>query len=130
MHLAASLYVTIEGTTVVLAPRSAEEARRALKELRHKRREFAWVKRSLLRQKKAAFSRAGRTMKRDRRRKTGIAWIWNLFARVSALPRLLTRARARMDLAEIERECQRIEEIQHNIDSAILQVEGKLLREV
>jgi hypothetical protein len=34
-----------------------------------------------------------------------------------------------MDLAEIERECRRIAEIQHNIDSAILQVEGKLLRE-
>ena len=129
MQLAASHYVTIEGTTVVLAPRSAEEARKALKELRHKRREFTWVKRSLLRQKKAALSRAGRKMRRDRRRKTGIARIWNLLAAASALPRLLTTARARMDLAEIERECQRIEEIQHNIDSAILQVEAKLLHE-
>ena len=69
-------------------------------------------------------------MRRNRRRKTGLARIWNLLAAASTLPRLLTRARARMDLAEIERECQRIEEIQHDIDSAILQVEGKLLREV
>jgi hypothetical protein len=37
-----------------LAPRSAEEAKKALKELRHKKREFSWVKRSLLRQKKVA----------------------------------------------------------------------------
>ena len=130
MQLTASHYVTIEGTTVVLAPRSAEEARKALKELRHKRREFTWVKRSLLRQKKAAQSRAGRAVRCRRRRKTGLARLWTLLAAASTLPRLLTRARARMDLAEIERECRRIEEIQHNIDSAILQVEGKLLREV
>jgi hypothetical protein len=130
MQLAASHYVTIEGTTVVFAPRSAEEARKALKELRHKRREFTWVKRSLLREKKAALSRASRTTRRNRRRKTVLARIWNLLAAASALPRLLTRARARMDLADIERECRRIEEIRHSIDSAILQVEGKLLRDI
>jgi len=129
MQLSASRYVTLEGTTVVLAPRSAEEARKALKELRHKRKEFSWVKRSLLRQKKAALSRSGGIARRNRRRKPGLARIWSLFDAVSALPRLLTRTRARMDLAEIERECRRIEEIQHNIDSAILQVEGKLLAE-
>jgi len=31
-------------------------------------------------------------------------------------------------IADIERECRRIDAIQHNIDSAILQVEGKLLQ--
>src|SRR5262249_42838529 len=127
MQLAASQYVTFEGTSVILAPRSAEEAKKALKELRHKKREFAWIKRSLLRQKKAAEARALRATKRKARKKTWITRLRGMLNMVTAIPRLFTRVRANIDVADIDRECRRIDEIQHNIDSAILQVEGKLL---
>jgi hypothetical protein len=112
---------------VVLAPRSAEEAKKALKELRHKKREFAWLKRSLIRQKKAAEARAARTTRRKSRKKTWLTRLRRMVDMVTAVPRLFTRVRANIDVVDIDRECRKIDEIQHNIDSAILQVEGKLL---
>jgi hypothetical protein len=126
MQLTASRYVTFEGTTVVLAPRSADEAKKALKELRHKKKEFAWVKRTLLRQKKAAEARVARATRKKARKKTWGTRLRSLIDMLTAVPRLFTRARANIDVVDIERECRRIDEIQHNIDSAILQVEGKL----
>ena len=72
MQLAASRYVTFEGTTVVLAPRSADEAKKALKELCSKKKEFAWVKRSLLRQKKAAEARAAQASRKKYARRRGV----------------------------------------------------------
>jgi hypothetical protein len=129
MQLAASRYITFKGTSVVLAPRSAEEAKKALKELRHKKREFAWVKRSLLRQKKAAEVRALRVTRRKARTKTWLVRLRSLVDILTAIPRLFTRVRANIDVADIDRECRKIDEIQHNIDSAILQVEAKLLHQ-
>src|SRR6516164_8878036 len=109
MQLAASHYVTIEGTTVVLAPRSAEEAKKALKELRHKKREFAWVKRSLLRQKKAAEARALRATRRKSRKKSRLMRLRGLIDVLTAVPRLFTRARTNLNVADIERECLKID---------------------
>ena len=129
MQLASSRYVKIEGTTVVLAPRSAEEAKKALKELRHKKREFAWVKRSLLRQKKAAEARALRATRRKSRKKSWLMRLRGLIDVLTAVPRLFTRVRANLNVADIERECLKIDEVQHNLDSAILQVEARLLHQ-
>jgi hypothetical protein len=129
MQLASSRYVKIEGTTVVLAPRSAEEAKKALKELRHKKREFAWVKRSLLRQKKAAEARALRATRRKSRKKSRLMRLRGLIDVLTAVPRLFTRARTNLNVADIERECLKIDEVQHNLDSAILQVEARLLHQ-
>jgi hypothetical protein len=129
MQLAASRYVTFEGTSVVLAPRSSGEAKKALKELRHKKKEFAWVKRSLVRQKRTAEARAARATRRKTRKKSWLARLRRLVDMLTAVPRLFTRARANIDIVDIDRECRKIDEIQHNIDSAILQVEGKLLHQ-
>ena len=129
MQLASSRYVKIEGTTVVLAPQSAEEAKKALKELRHKKREFAWVKRSLLRQKKAAEARALRATRRKSRNKSRLMRLRGLIDVLTAVPRLFTRVRANLNVADIERECLKIDEVQHNLDSAILQVEARLLHQ-
>ena len=129
MQLASSRYVKFEGTTVVLAPRSAEEAKKALKELRHKKREFAWVKRSLLRQKKAAEARALRATRRKSRNKSRLMRLRGLIDVLTAVPRLFTRARTNLNVADIERECLKIDEVQHNLDSAILQVEARLLHQ-
>jgi hypothetical protein len=129
MQLASSRYVKFEGTTVVLAPQSTEEAKKALKELRHKKREFAWVKRSLLRQKKAAEARALRATRRKSRKKSWLMRLRGLIDVLTAVPRLFTRVRANLNVADIERECLKIDEVQHNIDSAILQVEARLLHQ-
>jgi hypothetical protein len=129
MQLAASRYVTIEGTTVMSAPQSAADARKALKELRHKKKEFAWLKRSLLRQKRSAQARADGATRRTARKRTWLTRLGSYFNMMTLLPRVFSKARATMDIVEIERDCQRIDEIQHNIDSVILQIEGKLLNE-
>ena len=50
---------------------------------------------------------------------------------VSACARTITpagTASAKMDLPRIEEECARADEILHNLDSVMIQIEGKLLR--
>jgi hypothetical protein len=48
---------------------------------------------------------------------------------LTAVPRLFTRVRTNLNVADIERECLKIDEVQHNLDSAILQVEARLLHQ-
>lgn len=121
-------YVTLEGTTVMVAPRSADEAKAALKELRHKKKELTWQKKSLLRDKKAAEARKERTQPSRGRRKTGfMAAMHTLLGALTAVPRLVSRSNANADIGTLERQCAAIDETLHNIDSAIIQVQGKLL---
>lgn len=121
-------YVTFEGTTVMVAPKSADEAKAALKELRHKKKELTWQKKSLLRDKKAAEARKVRTQRSKGRRKSGVmATMRSLIDAFTAVPRLVSRANANADIGSLERQCSAIDEMLHNIDSAIIQVQGKLL---
>ena len=121
-------FVTFEGTTVMVAPKSADEAKAALKELRHKKKELAWQKKSLLRDKKAAEARAERTTRAKSRKKTGMmATLRSVMDAFTAVPRLVSRANAHADIGKLDRECTAIDETLHNIDSAIIQVQGKLL---
>ncbi len=121
-------FVIFEGTTVMVAPKSADEAKAALKELRHKKKELAWRKKSLQRDKKAAEARAERTTRAKSRRKTGVmATLRTVMDAFTAVPRLVSRANANADIGKLDRECTAIDETLHNIDSAIIQVQGKLL---
>jgi hypothetical protein len=123
----ATRYVTFEGTRVQVAPRSAEEAKAAVKELRHKKKELAWQKRTLQRERKIAEERKART-EPDRKRKAGlIASLKRLWAALTLLPRLVERKTATADIGAIDKELAAIDETLHNIDSAIIQVQGKLL---
>ena len=54
MQLASMRYVKIDGTAVGVTVASAAEARAALKELRHKKREIKFLRSALLRRQKAA----------------------------------------------------------------------------
>ena len=45
----------------------------------------------------------------------------------TAVPRLVSRANAHADIGKLDRDCTAIDEMLHNIDSAIIQVQGKLL---
>lgn len=120
-------YVAFEGTTVKVAPRSADEAKAALKELRHKKKELAWTKRTLQRDRRIAEERKART-EPSRRRKTGfLASLKAAWSALTLLPRLVARSSAVADIGTIDRQLAAIEETMHNIDSAIIQLQGKLL---
>ena len=127
MQLAPLRYTKIEGTKVVVTVASADEAKAAVKELRHKKRELKFLRGALLRQQRAARARQDNGKKRT-------SWFWRLLAGIwwaiaalielATLPRAERRAR---DPVELEKQIARIDETLHNIDGCILQLEGKLL---
>jgi hypothetical protein len=121
-------YVKIEGTAVGVTVASAVEAKAALKELRHKKRELRFLRSALLRRQKAA--RPGPD--KGKRPVSHLRKLWRGLVRVAmALLDLATvRAseRKKRSPAEIARELDWTEEVLHNIEGCILQLEGKLLR--
>ena len=127
MHIAETRYVRIEGAVVTAAVDTADEAKIAIKELRHKKREYAHQKRGLLRQKKAAEARAARAKRRKAKPRGFFAKTRAAIDFLLALPGAFGRANAMMDIPKIEREIARTDEISHNIDTVLLQIEGKLI---
>lgn len=120
-------HVTFQGTTVMVAPASAVEAKAAIKELRHKKKELSWLRRSLLRQLKAAESRKARASRAKTRKKGVVARLRAAIDVITAVPRLFTRTSANVDIGKLGRDIQSIDETLHNIDSAVIQVQGRLL---
>jgi hypothetical protein len=110
--------------------KSAVEAKAAVKELRHKKRELKFLRSALLRRQRAARPKPASRARRPRplalwrRALAGagrmLAWLIELLT----VPREERRAR---DPAEIGRELHRIDETLHNIEGCILQLQGKLL---
>ena len=127
MHITETRYVRIEGTEVTAAVDTADEAKIAVKELRHKKREVAHAKRGLQRQKKAAEAVAARA-KRKRAKKRGfLARTRAAIDFLASLPAAFGRGKTIMDIPKLEREIARTDEISHNIDAVILQIEGRLI---
>jgi hypothetical protein len=128
MQLAPMRYTKIEGTGVTVFVASAAQAKAALKELRHKKRELKFLRSALARRLRAAQARQSSSPKLRRsllRRLLGgigslIAWLFEL-ATVSRAER---RAR---DPEEMERELHDLDETLHNIEGCLLQVQGKLI---
>lgn len=128
MQLAPMRYTKIEGTAVSVTVTSAPEAKAALKELRHKKRELKFLRSALVRRQRAARAKEPASTKRKRsltRRVLAglgslIAWLFE----VTTVPRAERRAR---NPAEIARELQEIDETLHNVDGCIVQLQGKLL---
>lgn len=127
MQLAPMRYTRIEGTAVAVSVTSAAEAKAALKELRHKRRELKFLRSALLRRQKVARARQAKP-------KRTASWFWRalmgLGGAVGGLMEMATvprETRRALDPQHIERELQRIDETVHNIDGCALQLEGKLL---
>jgi hypothetical protein len=125
--LAATRFTKIEGTAVAVTVKSAEEAKAALKELRHKKRELRFLRSALVRQQRAARPQKGkgkRSMSGFQIFSDDLRWaFWTLIMRRGAGK----QASRRLSPAEIEAELRKTNEILHNIDGCILQVEGKLL---
>jgi hypothetical protein len=128
MQLAPMRYTRIDGTAVAVSVKSAAEAKAAVKELRHRKRELKFLKSALLRRQRAVRSKPAGRPKRARS-----VWWRALGATrrmLASLIELLTVSREERrarDPAEIERELLRIDETLHNIEGCILQLQGKLL---
>ncbi|HEU4380769.1 MAG TPA: hypothetical protein VFR73_19530 [Hyphomicrobiaceae bacterium] len=128
MQLAPLRFTKIEGTTVAVNVASAAEAKAALKELRHKKRELKFVRGALAKQYKAAKAKRPRKGKAE---PSGVATFlddvrWGFGKMLDGKPEPKPPARP-PTLAEIEHEMRSIDEIMHNIDGCILQLQGKLL---
>ena len=127
MQLAPMRYVKIDGTAVGVTVASATEAKAALKELRHKKREIRFLRGALLRRQKAARPEPSK-------RKRPVSLLRRLWRGVRALAAALIDVatvsrseRKKRSPAEIERELEWTQEVLHNIEGCILQLEGKLL---
>jgi hypothetical protein len=127
MQLAPMRYVKIDGTAVGVTVASASEAKAALKELRHKKREIKFLRGALLRRQKAARPETGkrkRPVSLVRRLWRGVGWLAAALIDVATVSR---GERKKRSPAEIERELAWTEEVLHNLEGCILQLEGKLL---
>ena len=128
MQLAPLRFTKIEGTSVAVSVTSAAEAKAALKELRHKKRELKFLRGALAKQQRGM--RPTRA-KKSKAPKTGLATFlddmrWGL----STIVEQGTAAEAapkQPTLAQIEAEVRRLDETLHNIEGCILQLQGKLL---
>jgi hypothetical protein len=116
-------FTTIAGTDVTVQVNSPEDAKRAIKELRHRKKEVALHKRAILRRHKAALKESARIERaRVQRAKRG-----GLLAGMARMMSLFRKETPLHDLPAIEQELHMADELVHNIDETILQIEGKLL---
>jgi hypothetical protein len=130
MQLAPLRYTKIDGTAVAVSVKSATEAKAAVKELRHKKRELKFLRTALVKRQRAAGPKKGdkRTRPKDAsmlsRTVDGLGGIIGGLFDHATVPSAESRTRER---AAIEREIRRIDETLHNIEGCILQLQGKLL---
>jgi hypothetical protein len=116
-------FTTIEGTDVSVQVSSSADAKRAIKELRHRKKEVGLHRRALMRQQRAALKEQARAERAnsERARRRGV------IATMSRMASLFRKEAPLYDLDTIEQELQMTDEVMHNIDACILQIEGKLL---
>lgn len=129
MQLSPARFVKIDGTDVTASVSSAAEAKIAIKEIRQKKREYLHIKRGLLRERKAAEKVISAATSRGRRKgpQSLLSRVGSALSTVASVAGAFGPASARMDLPRIERECASTEEILHNLDAVLIQIEGKLL---
>lgn len=122
-------YAVIEGTEVKVAVRNAAEARAAIKELKLKRRELGLHKRVLAGKLKAAAKKAkpARKTAHASRSLTGSV-LKGLGGVVVSVANVVAGAETPADTAKaLARQVGDVEATLHNIDSCLIQLEGRLL---
>jgi hypothetical protein len=125
MQLIDMRYARIVGTEVMVEVRSAAEAKTAIKELKHKKKELALLRKRLVKEEKtqrAAHAKAERDRAREAKAK-------GVVASLKRVGRMLTgpdevEGRTPDDVAA---DIKTMDTIAHNIESCIVQLEGKLL---
>ena len=127
MQLAPLRYTRIDGTAVAVSVKSAAEAKAAVKELRHKKRELKFLRAALARRLRAVRPRQER--RRTERSLLGLALsgIGRLVTELVETATVSREERRARNPYEIEREIHAIDETLHNIEGCILQLQGKLL---
>lgn len=123
MQLREMRFARIDGTEVMVEVRSSQEARLAIKELRHKKKELALLKRRLAREE----SRARRTVERAEQAAAREARQRGLFATLRRVSRVFSKPAPLPDVDAISRDIEKTDEILHNLESCIIQLEGRLL---
>lgn len=123
MQLRPMKYAKIEGTEVMVQVNTPVEAKAAIKELRHRKKELGLLKKRLLRQQRDARTAlekkdVAQTKKIKKGGLTGMA---------TRLSRVLKSNTQAADLTTIDRDLRNLEQVAHNIESCILQIEGRLL---
>lgn len=123
MQLTPMRFTTIEGTEVTVRVNSPREAKAAIKELRHRKKEVGLHRRALLRQMKAATKAEARAQREaaQRARRRG------LLGSLARARSLFRSNKPLKDVEAIEQELHLMDETLHNIDVCIVQIEGKLL---
>jgi hypothetical protein len=123
MQLTPMRFTTIEGTEVTVKVNSPKEAKAAIKELRHRKKEVGLHRRALLRLQKAAAKERTRLKRAagERARRRGF------FAGIARTASLFRSRRPLHDLDAIENDIHLADETLHNLDVCIVQIEGKLL---
>jgi hypothetical protein len=123
MQLTPMRFTTIEGTEVTVKVNSPKEAKSAIKELRHRKKEVGLHRRALQRLQRAALKERARLERaagqRSRRR--------GLFGSLARVASLFRSDKPLHDLDSVEQELNLVDETLHNIDVCIVQIEGKLL---
>lgn len=128
MQLAPMRYTKVDGTAVAVSVKSAAEAKAAVKELRHKKRELRFLKSALQRRQRTRRRSPGGRARRTR--SLVLRALERMGAMIGTLIEVLTVSREERrarDPGEIERELRRLDETLHNIEGCILQLQGKLL---
>ena len=124
MQLRPMRYAKIEGTEVMVQVNTPVEAKDAIKELRHRKKELGLLKKRLVRQQRdAKTALEKKEANQNRKIKKG-----GLTGMATRLSRVLGSDPHGSDLATIENDLRNLEQVTHNIESCILQIEGRLLK--
>lgn len=128
MDLAPTQYARIKGRQVSVSVNSPGEAKLALKELRHKKRELLLWKRGLVKDRKRASqnttrpaARAGFWQRLLQRKK-------GFFGGLMAVYRYFAKRRAVRKIEVLDHELEHVDELIHKLDDCILQLQGRLLQ--
>jgi mannose/fructose/N-acetylgalactosamine-specific phosphotransferase system component IIB len=124
MQLRTMKYAKIEGTEVMVQVSTPTEAKAAIKELRHRKKELGLLKKRLVRQSRDAQAALDKKeAAQSKKIKKG-----GLTSFATRISRVLSRSPGQVaDLATIESDLRNLEQVTHNIESCILQIEGRLL---
>jgi len=128
MQLAPMRFTKIDGTAVAVSVASATEAKAAIRELRHKKRELKFLRSALLRRQRVSRAKekpAPRGRRSVMRRFFG--GLWRFITWLIELATVSKAERGARSPVEMEKELHRIDETLHNIDGCILQLEGRML---
>jgi hypothetical protein len=116
-------FAKIEGTEVMVSVQSAAEAKSAIKELRHKKKEIGLLKKRMQKEQTAA----RRAIDRAEKEQARLARQRGVISSLKRVSRIFRSNKPERDLDAIQSDLDRTDEILHNIESCIIQLEGKLL---